>query len=46
MADKSGSQDVGDRKIIKVTVKTPRDKKEVDIDSSVTVKEVTFFCLL
>jgi hypothetical protein len=45
MADQSENQDMSDRKIIKVAVKTPRDKKDVEIDGSTTIKEVIMcFC--
>jgi len=43
MADESIS---GDSKIIKVTVKTPRDKKELELDGSLTIKEVALFSVL
>jgi hypothetical protein len=39
MAEDSGKQDVGFKQI-NVTVKTPRDKKDVQIDSNATIKQV------
>ena len=39
MAD--GSEESGIK--IKIVVKTPKEKKEVDLDSTSTVKEVLFY---